>query len=487
MKKIYVLIFMMAGLFASCIEDNGNYVYTALNEVTITGLENSYRFILQEPRTLTPQVATTIDPANLTYCWRIGSDTLATTKQFNYTFSEKVTTGDQLVFEVYDKTTNVRYAKRMPVVIVSPFETGWLIFGNGAGGTPTLSFQSYEEGNTFYADVYSEVNKSSLTGKAKMVKQYSYQDGITGSYFDRVSVICEGGNSVELDGTSLLRKKFYQDEFKDNTITIDAMNSEFYGPDYAIYIIGNGKVYVKAPGIMGTPDEAYYQYPLAGDSKGYKLDPVYTKGASYSDFYLSVDELNHRYVGFKRSSLSTKVASIATNATASIKTIDPENLEGKCIWMGQSNAYDALCIFKTDAGKYVLHTLSCYWDGTWTLLSRYEFPDGVINDQTCFAPHKVNPYLMIGTGNQLMALNLQALSAGADAVNQIATYEGAITAMHYAYDINKNVNEFGIAIQSTTATSSLLLVNPSLTAKGEILKRYDNISGKLVSVWRKIM
>ncbi len=476
----------MACLFASCLKDNGNYDYTPLKEVTITGLDDSYRFILQEPRTLSPQISTDIDPSNLIYCWRIGADTLSKSKELSYTFQKVLMSSEQLVFDVLDKTTNVRYSKRMDLAVVSPFQTGWMLFGD-LNNTPTLSFCSYEAGYKFYPDVYAEVNKTPLTGKAKMVKQLTYVDGFTGAKCDRISVVCEGGKSAELDGTSLLKKKFYEDEFKAGTLNISTISSEYYYLDYALFLVSNGKIYSKVPGMLGTPDEAGYQYPLDGDDKGYSVGSYYGRGYKYSDFFIAVDELNKRYVRFGSTLLSKAVTSIAVDEASSIKTINPENLEGKSVWMGQANNNNVISILKTDAGKYVLHLLSCSGYEIWTLLARYEFPDGVINDQTCFAPHAVNPYLMISNGSKLMALNLDALSAGAAALNDIASYSGNIIAMYYAYDSSKSVNEFGIAIQTNSTASSLLLVNPSLTAHGEIIKRYDNIPGKLVSIWRKII
>jgi len=488
MKKKYLLLLLCvpAFLLSACIEDQGNYNYITLKEVGITNLSDSYRFILQGPFTLAPKITTDIDSSSLSYSWRIGADTLSKQKTLSYTFTKTLLSSDPLTFDVLDKTTNVRYSKTIQINVVSPFQTGWLVLGNN-NGAPKLSFFSYEEGLNYYPDVYSEVNKEALTGTAKMVKQLNYMDGSTAVYYDRVSVICENGKSPELDGNSMIRRKFYEDEFKGKTLYLGAINSEYYSNDNALFIISEGKIYEKAPGAMGSPDDAYYQYALDGDSKGYKVADNYTKGYNYGDYYLAVDELNHRYVSFSRSSLSAKVASLTLAKGTSTSLIDPENLEGSSVWMGQGYNGNALSILKTSAGKYILHVLSGSWDGSWTLVNKYQFPDGVIDDESCFAPHKVNPYLMISTGKKLMALNLEAFSAGDAAINDICTYEASITAMHYAYNINKLVNELGIAIQTTTSSSSLLIINPSLTSKGEVLKRYDNIAGKTVSIWRKIM
>lgn len=226
---------------------------------------------------------------------------------------------------------------------------------------------------------------------------------------------------------------------------------------------------------------------MEGDAKDYQIGAYFTK--PHSDYYVTLDELNHRYVYFNRSSLSTIVSSLSVDEASSTRDFDPNNVKGTSVWMGQSKDQKALSIVKTPEGKYVLDVMTSTYAGIFTLVARYEFPDGAVNDESCFAPHRNIPYLMIGTGNQLKALNLEALSAGAGALNNIATYEGRIAAMQYAYDINKNIDEFGIAItgSNTERTGSLLIINPTLTAGGEILKRYDHVGGKIISICRKIM
>ncbi|WP_321480418.1 PKD-like family lipoprotein [uncultured Bacteroides sp.] len=485
MMKKYLLILLSILSFTSCIKDEGNYDYTTLKEVQIGGLVNSYRFVLQKTQTIAPEITTEIAPDDLSYCWRVGGDTLSTDKAFTHTFTKVLASSEPLTFEVIDKLTNIRFVKRMNLAVVSPFETGWLIFGD-VQGKAQLDFQSYEDEKKYFTDIYKEVNGEDLSGTAKIVKQLNYQDPSTGAYMDRVSVICKGGKSVELDGSSFLKRKYYEDEFKGTSLSVDAISSEHYSIDNSLFIISKGNIYAKTPGSMGTPDEAYYQYPLSGDSQGYSVAANYTKGYSNGDFYLCLDELNHRYVDFQRSSLSTKVSSLTVDENSSA-VIDPDHVDGTSVWMGQAYNGNALSIVKTDAGKYVLHVLSCIWDGSWTLLAKYDIPDGVINATTCFTSHKVNPYLMIATGNKLMALNLEALSSGVAAINDVHTYEAPITAMHYAYNANKGVNEFGIAIQESATSSTLLLINPSLTAMGEILKRYENMKGTITSLWRKIM
>ena len=432
MKKIYSTLFFATLLLSGCIKDDGNYDYTPLEEVSIEGIADSYRFILQERQTITPKITTKIASGNLQYCWRIGSDTLSTEPNFDYTFTNVLATKDPLTFEVIDKTTNVRYSKRIDLAVVSPFQSGWLVFST-LNNAPCLSFQSYEDKQLLYDDVYKEINSESLAGTPLTVKQIRYQDGSTGAWMDRVSVLCRNGKSVELDGTSLLRLKYYEDEFHAGNLEIQNINSEYYRSDNALFLIHKGKIYAKVTGGMGTPDDAYYQYPLDGDSKDYRIGAYFAK--AHTDYYVALDELNHRYVYFNRSSLSTIVSPLSVDEANSTHDFDPNDIQGTSVWMGESKDEKALSIVKTPEGKYVMHVMSSTYNAIFTLVARYEFPDGAINDESCFAAHRNIPYLMIGTGNQLKALNLEALSAGASAMNDIATYDGQITAMQYAYDV----------------------------------------------------
>lgn len=68
MKKIYSTLFFATLLLSGCIKDDGNYDYTPLEEVSIEGIADSYRFILQERQAITPKITTKIAPDNLQYC-----------------------------------------------------------------------------------------------------------------------------------------------------------------------------------------------------------------------------------------------------------------------------------------------------------------------------------------------------------------------------------------------------------------------------------
>ena len=456
--------------------------------MAISGLDDSYRFVLQKSQSITPKVITNIDESNLTYCWRIGPDTLCKTKDFNYTFTRipVAVSSNPLTFEVRDMTTDVRYSKVMQVSVVSPFYSGWLMLTAQRDGKAALAFQSYEDEQMLYQDVYQEVNNEKLSGTPLMVKQLRYQDGITGAYMDRVSVVCKNGKSPELDGTSLVRCKYYEDEFKNESLHIDNITSEYYRNENALSVVSDGLVYGKVSGSMGSPDDAYYQYPFEGDERGYKVAPFLVKGA-YTSYYFALDELNHRFVYYAATTLSSRVSSVVWNEEESVSGVDLYDVQGEMIWMGAILYDDDIYSIVLDKGVYVLRRMAIEWDGRAKLLACMELPAGVVCEGSCFALHPTSPYLFISNGNMLQAINLENLSAGAGAVNEIYRYEGEILAMHYAFDNSSKLDEFGIAIQTGENESALLIINPTLSSKGEIITRYDHVEGKVVSLYRKFM
>ena len=46
MKSIYLLCIMLGVLFCRCAEDKGNYDYTPVDELTITGIDGTYTKIV---------------------------------------------------------------------------------------------------------------------------------------------------------------------------------------------------------------------------------------------------------------------------------------------------------------------------------------------------------------------------------------------------------------------------------------------------------
>ena len=111
MKKSILFMALLPMALASCLSDDGNYDYTELEAVEISGLADNMRCVLLEKQDLDPVVNTSIPQDRLQYVWRIAADTLCTTKKLDYTFKEVPVSNDPLTFEVIDTKTRVRYSK----------------------------------------------------------------------------------------------------------------------------------------------------------------------------------------------------------------------------------------------------------------------------------------------------------------------------------------------------------------------------------------
>lgn len=488
MNKTYLSLCLALALsHTSCLEDEGNYDYTELDAVELDGLLDSYRFILQEPVNISPSVKTGIPQDRLEYCWRVGADTLARTKDLAYTFTRIPTSSKNITFEARDVLTDVRYFKEMPLSVVSPFYTGWLILTDD-NGKSVLDFQSYEAGNNLYHNLYKEVNGDDMTGRPVMVKQFYYYDSSAGSYADRIVIVNNDGPSPMLDGVSMLRIIDMEDQFDGDTeLPVANINAEYFSTLKTTTIITNqGEAYGNNIGSMGSPENGHFQYPYPSDEKGYRLSP-FMVNPSNTSYLFCFDEKNNRFVYFISQYISSTISPVVWNLETSIPGVNIDHIDGYPVWMGAYKySMDIYAVMKTDAG-HTLYKFTVSWDGISTLKACVKLPAGMIDDRSLFQVHPTAPYIFITTGNKLMALNLDNINNINDAFNDIATYDGDITAMHYAYDNNKQINELAITVQKSSGESSLLIIDSQLTAHGQILRQYDGIKGKVVSICRKIM
>lgn len=475
MKNLYILLGVSACLLSSCLEDEGNYVYTKIQPVEITGLEDSYRFILQKDIALSPSVKTDINEADIEYIWRIGADTLANTKDLTYKFTKVPVSNDPLTFEIYNKKTDVRYPKTMSLSVVSPFTTGWLLLTEEGA----LAFQSFEDQKEFYQDVYSTVQGKKLEGTPVSVSQLNFQDGSTGQYLDRVSVIMKNGKSAMLDGNSMEYICSYEDQFRgfDKAPAIAFENGYWYryfSSGTTVLVTEDGTAYGKIPSSMMYPEALYFEYPYAGDSKGYKLAPHMT-GAYYANYYVGYDELNKRFIYITPSTLSASFYDVGVDASTL----------GECVWMGGNYNINVYSIHKS-ADTYNVATFAMDWSGGAYDYVKAALPAGTLDESSCYAVRSDGAYIFASRGNKLLAINVAGLQTDpASSVVELCEFEGPITAMSLDYRTgNFNVNEFAVCIQNGS-TSSLLILNQDLASHGQITARYDGIQGKVISMFRK--
>lgn len=139
MKKAFIILLASLG-FVSCVEDEGNYTYTELNQITIEGLEASYNVLDKvDSIKIYPTIKGTLlgdDLSNYEYQWHIHEGIaehihtiIGTEKDLEY----KVDLGVgsyTLYFTVKDKTTGLEAQAYSSIKTATAISKGFLLLGD---------------------------------------------------------------------------------------------------------------------------------------------------------------------------------------------------------------------------------------------------------------------------------------------------------------------------------------------------------------------
>lgn len=156
-KYAYFLagLLMAAGL-ASCVDDEGHYTLSPINEVEIANIdhEDGYNVVLGgEPLVIAPDVKGSMaelnDPDRYAYRWYIkvslsedglqkGNLELGTERELHYEPKDIAPGSYTLYFEVADKETGLKFLTNMKLLIQSQTMTGFLVLGETADGSTKM-------------------------------------------------------------------------------------------------------------------------------------------------------------------------------------------------------------------------------------------------------------------------------------------------------------------------------------------------------------
>lgn len=177
MKRIlYIGLLFLVPMFFSCVEDLGNDTLSEINEIEISGIEESYSVIAkQETLVINPEIKGSLsasDESNLSYEWFLCDNgimpnhnhtTISTDKNLNY-FVESSPSNYTLIFSVTDKSTGLKWEHETSLSIVSPMVRGFYLVGDKSDGAVGVDFLSYISGRdtSVVKDVYA--NTKGLKG-----------------------------------------------------------------------------------------------------------------------------------------------------------------------------------------------------------------------------------------------------------------------------------------------------------------------------------
>ncbi len=195
MKNKYLYIILIAGVLSSCFKDNGNYVYTEHEEITVTGIADSYNKIsLVDKITIDPVVTSSKPGAEFTYWWGIYEtnvqgavpkvDTIARSKAIDYLVVQPAK-GWVLVFGAKNIKTGYTKIVTSSINVITQFTRGWYVAKSENGKT---DLDLYLTPSNFVPDgkienVFSLSNGRKLEGKAHTLRFYHDYKSLTGTSF----------------------------------------------------------------------------------------------------------------------------------------------------------------------------------------------------------------------------------------------------------------------------------------------------------------
>lgn len=144
--KIQVALLMLLLLSLGCSKDEGNYDYSAINEIAVTGIEKEYTAYNGENFTITPALKPSeddgSDPDRYTYEWvavnstKLPKDsrTVISTQQNVEGILKLPPAQYNVYYFITDKVTGIKWQAKLFVLnVISSIYEGWLVVGDVDG------------------------------------------------------------------------------------------------------------------------------------------------------------------------------------------------------------------------------------------------------------------------------------------------------------------------------------------------------------------
>ena len=312
----------VAALLTSCVEDEGSYDLHPINEIKIDGIEESYSKVSKsESLTIEPKVELSmkdVDESNLVYQWfftsgdPINKKHLVIGNEKNLNYKVDIAPGSYtLNFQIYDKTTGLKWEKETTLKSISPMVRGLYLFGDKEDGTCGIDFVSMmdKRDTMVVSDIF--INSKQLKGaqnlafsgtdyKPDNVRLYAVtQSGTHALEFSSSKTAIDVNEDITTD------RMFFPTIPVSKPLKIVNIAPGTFGPD-------NRSLNSRSR-VMLTENEIFMTYDMySGEAYGnpvnhyqnskdlFKPFPklFYDGSSSYLKFVYAYDMTNHRFVGF---------------------------------------------------------------------------------------------------------------------------------------------------------------------------------------------
>ncbi|WP_164111966.1 MULTISPECIES: PKD-like family lipoprotein [Sphingobacterium] len=178
-NKILYLLLTVLSVFTSCRKDLGNYEYTELDSLVISGVEESYTGYLEINLEINPELnfANGRDFIDKEYSYEwftiVGADkkVLAQTQKLNKKLNELEPGKHELYFRVTELSTKRFWEISSELTITTRIADGWLVLNNisDTARLDMLHFNSTTKNYEYNKNILAEWSKIALKGKPKLV------------------------------------------------------------------------------------------------------------------------------------------------------------------------------------------------------------------------------------------------------------------------------------------------------------------------------
>ncbi|MCD8742126.1 hypothetical protein LT679_16060 [Mucilaginibacter roseus] len=344
MKFKYIAYLLLLTVLAACKKDLGNYIYTPPSEPVIVNFtDRTFDALVGDSLILQPYVELDgADPyKDLTFDWEIFVDEAARTDKYTgyplkivYNLSPKTRTAK---LTVTDKRNQMKYFFPFKIAGNTQFTKGFTVLSVDAGVTK-LSFIKPDSASIL-SNLYFSLHNENLPDNPVQLfaKPYAYQPGTAEDYW----VIAKDPqkNSVIIDGNTMLRKRFFADQFFSPPASIVTERFEA-SKGFATGII-NGKLYLSVTTTAPfAPDWGKFSNPQAGD---YELSPYF---GNTNNYYFGFDIKTKAFVSF-----SSTGGYSGTEYQVNGDAFNPKNIGMSNLLFMQPVPGTNYAFFKDDAGS----------------------------------------------------------------------------------------------------------------------------------------
>ena len=298
-RYIEFVILGISMLFLGCAEDKGNYDYTPINELTISGIPQDTSVVHLEVLKIKPVFTRSLfaSEEHLEYSWKIEGKEIATTRDLEYEVSpEWQIKKHDCLYTVTDTETEMKYFQVFNISVGSSFSWGYYFLCEELDGSTVLSYFSSKEGTT--ECLHTKQCGDYVFGKypKAMIDKFGYINSLKDYYYTMYIITSEGENSVIVTDnaafmpTSLINNSslIYQGENFMPTEGIGMLTGD-------VCFLSNGKLMKYASGLLYRPakhDKDYYwSHTVSAYNYIYAYDELSKK------FYILKNQINDPEAG----------------------------------------------------------------------------------------------------------------------------------------------------------------------------------------------